>query len=72
MEHSLGLTTYQGTKLTSTYSRIQKYISSIFSEHDGMKLEIDHTENEKREKEKKKKKNCMETKHHAIKKTIGQ
>ena len=41
MEHILGLTTYWGTKLSSTNLNIE-IILSIFSDHNGMKLEINH------------------------------
>ena len=39
-EHSQGLTIYWGSKLTSTNLRVYKFFSSIFSDHNGMKLEI--------------------------------
>ena len=41
-------------------------ISSIFSDHNGMKLEINHRKSNE------KKTNYMETKHHAIRKPMGQ
>ena len=48
MEHSQGLTTHWGTKLTSTNLSIE-IISSIFSDHNGIKLEINHKKrNEKK------------------------
>ena len=60
MEHSLGLTIYQGTKLNSTNLNIE-IIPIIFSNQNGMKLEINH------KKEMRKKKNDhMNTKQHAI------
>ena len=43
MEHSQELITYWGTKLTSTNLSIEP-ISSIFCDHNGMKLEINHRE----------------------------
>ena len=41
-------------------------ISSIFSDHNGMKLEINHN------KRNEKKTNCMKTKQHTTKKPVGQ
>ena len=64
MEHSLGLTTYWGTKLTSTKSK--EIISTIFSDHNGMKQEINHMERNE------KKTDYMETKQHATNKPMGQ
>ena len=66
MEHSLRLATYWGTKLTSTNSKSIEMISSIFSDHDGMKLEINHN------KRNEKKTDHMETKQHATKRPMGQ
>ena len=43
-------------------------ISGIFSDHNGMKLEIMPLENHR----KREKIDCMETKQHATKKTMGQ
>ena len=49
MEHSQELITYWGTKLTSTNFKGMEIISSIFSDHNGMKLEINHRKrNEKK------------------------
>ena len=45
-----------------------KIISSIFSDHNGIKLEINH----RKKKKKIEKTNYMETKQHAIKKSMGQ
>ena len=42
MEHSQELTTYWDTKLTSTNLGTQKLFQVIFSDHNGMKLEINH------------------------------
>ena len=65
MDHSLGLTTYCGSKQASTKLSTE-FVSSIFSDHNGMKLEINHRKiNEE-------KKNYMETKQYATKKPMGQ
>jgi len=64
MEHSHGLTTYWGTKLTLANMSIE-IISSIFSDHNGMKVEINHG---KRNEEKT---DYMATKQHATKKNNG-
>ena len=49
MEHSQELITYWGTKLTSTNLGAYKFFSSIFSDHNGMKLETnDRKRNEKK------------------------
>ena len=49
MEHSQGLTTYWGTKLTLNKFRCIEIISSIFSDHNGVTLEINHRKrNEKK------------------------
>ena len=48
MEHSQGLATYWGAKPTSTNLSIE-ITSSIFSAHNGMKLEVNHRKrNEKK------------------------
>ena len=59
-EHSQGSITYWSTKLTSTNLRVE-IISSILSDHNTMKLEINHR------KRNEKKKHNMETKQHATK-----
>ena len=49
MEHSQELITYWGTKLTSTTFKNIEIVSRIFSDHNGMKLEINHRKrNEKK------------------------
>ena len=50
MEHSQGLTTDWGTKRTSTNLRNYfEIIASVFSDHNGIKLEISHRKrNEKK------------------------
>ena len=49
MGHSQGLTTYYGTKHNLNKFKSIEIMSSIFSDHNGMKLEINHRErNEKK------------------------
>ena len=53
MEHSQELTTYWGTKLTSTNLRIQKLFEVYSPNHNGKKLEIKlRKQNEKKKKKK--------------------
>ena len=48
MEHSQELTPCWGTKLTSNKFKSIEIISSIFSDHNGMKLEINHRKRSKK------------------------
>ena len=54
MEHSPGKTTSWITNQTSMNLRKLKFISSIFSDHSAMRLDVNY---------KKKKKNCKKHKH---------
>ena len=66
MEHSQGLTACWGAHLTSTnLIKSIAIISSIISDHNGMKLEINHR---KRNEEKN---DYMEAKQHATKKPMA-
>ena len=42
MEHSLGMTIYKGTETRLNKFKSIEIISSIFSDHNGIKLEISH------------------------------
>ena len=65
MEHSQEWITSWGTKANLNKFRSIEIISSIFSDHNGMKLEINHR------KRNEKKTDYMETKQHATKKPMG-
>ena len=64
MAHSLGINHIQGHKISLTKFKSIEIISSIFSDHNGTELEINHR--------KRRKINYMETKQHATKKSMGQ
>ena len=66
MEHSQESITYCGHKANLNKFMSIEIISSIISDHNGMKLEINHRERNE------KKTFYMETKQHATKKPMGQ
>ena len=66
MEHSLGLITKPEHKTSLNKFKSIEIISSIFSTHNDMKLEIKHR------KRNEKKIDYMQTKQHATKKPMGQ
>ena len=63
MTHSLGINHIQGYKISLKKFNSIEIISSIFSDHNGTKLEINHRKGRKI--------SYMETKQHATKKING-